>query len=96
MEQKAVKSNRMKAFRIFYISNGVITTIYKLKSTNGKQALQTFIRHHWNGLKYDMRRVDEKDRNEIEWFLDRYEYCNPDWVAIGPEGFATLFSEELA
>lgn len=52
MEQKAVKRT-MKAFAIFYLINGHKTVIFKLRSTNGKQALQTFIRHHWNGLKYD-------------------------------------------
>lgn len=56
MEQKTVKVNK-KAFAIVYFVNGHKTTIFKLASTNGKQALQTFIRHHWNGLKYDYAKV---------------------------------------
>ena len=92
MEQKAVKSNK-KAFRIFYVSNGFVTTIFKLKSTNGKQALQTFIKHHWNGLKYEFAKVDEYILDELK------NIClvpvNPSWYAEC-EGFATLFSEELA
>ena len=93
MEQKSVKSNK-KAFRIFYISNGFVTTVYKLKSTNGKQALQTFIKHHWNGKQYDLRRIGAYELNELEHIVEYPYEVNPSWYAVC-EGFATLFSEEL-
>lgn len=95
MEQTTVKSNKMKAFRIFYISNGYVTTIFKLRSTNGKQALQTFIRHFWNQQKYNLRRVDLIDLCEIDSTADYEGNMNPCWMAT-LDGFATLFSEELA
>lgn len=93
MEQKAVQSNRKKAFRIFYISNGFVTTIFKLKSTNGKQALQTFIKHFWNGKKYELSRVDEECVLRNLNYVNNFS-LNPSWCAE-LEGFATLFSEEL-
>ena len=94
MEQKDVKSNRMKAFRIFYISNGFVTTIFKLKSTNGKQALQTFVKHYWNAKKYNIRRVEFSDIDEIVSTADCFGGVNPSWVAE-LNGFASLYSEGL-
>lgn len=89
MEQKAVKSN-MKAFAIFYLINGHKTVIFKLRSTNGKQALQTFIRHHWNGLKYDFKKVSF----DLSSIIPGIGFSYNGWVAF-QEGFVSLFTEEL-
>ena len=90
MEQKSVKSNNMKAFAIVYQINGHWTTIYKLRSTNGKQALQTFIRHHWNGLKYDIKCFNFFGKV----YFDADETLAMKWFAK-KEGFATLVALEM-
>lgn len=87
MEQKAVKRTK-KAFAIFYIVNGQKSVIYKLTSTNGKQALQTFIRHHWNGLKYEFKKFS------FDMSIISPVFSYDGWIAKR-EGFATLFTEEL-
>lgn len=89
MEQKAVKRTK-KAFAVFYIVNGQKSVIYKLTSTNGKQALQTFIRHHWNGLKYEFKKLNL----DLCVGLPGIGFSYTGWVAYR-DGFAALLTEEL-